>query len=77
MGSGPPFRRLPTKADCSDWRLSERNVWEVERALIRMPHRPLKTSDRRYRATLRRYQAFKKKYPGQTPSFYSRQERWM
>src|SRR5712691_9347110 len=27
-----------------DWRLSPRNVWSVERALIRMPHRKLDTS---------------------------------
>lgn len=42
-----------------DWRLSERNVWEVERALIRMPHRPLRTSDRRHQRMLRRFLALK------------------
>jgi hypothetical protein len=42
-----------------DWRLSEHNVWEVERALIRMPHRRLRTSDRRYERMVRRYLAFR------------------
>ncbi len=42
-----------------DWRLSEEDVWEVERALLRMPHRRLRTSDRRHREVLRRYLAWK------------------
>jgi hypothetical protein len=44
-----------------DWRLSGRNVWEVERALFRMPHRRLRTPDRRYERVLRRYQAFRER----------------
>lgn len=43
----------------ADWRLGTGNVWEVERALMRMPHRELRTSDRRYRRMLRRYLAVK------------------
>jgi hypothetical protein len=42
-----------------DWRLSEEDVWEVERALLRMPHRRLDTSERRYRAVLDRYLRWK------------------
>jgi hypothetical protein len=38
-----------------DWRLAEGHVWEVERALLRMPHRRLETSDRRHERVLRRY----------------------
>ena len=37
-----------------DWRLSPDNVWAVERALIRLPHRQLRTSARRYRQALAR-----------------------
>ena len=37
------------------WRMSERNVWEVERALIAMPHERLKTSDARYRRLHAKY----------------------
>lgn len=42
-----------------DWRLSEEDVWEVERALLRLPHRRLRTSDRRYRQVLDRYRRWK------------------
>jgi hypothetical protein len=38
-----------------DWRLADHNVWAVERALYRMPHRRLRTSDRRYAAMLRTF----------------------
>ncbi len=60
-----------------DWRLSPKNVWEVERALIKMPHKKLKTSDRRYQAGLRRYLAFRKKYPDLPATFYSNRRQWM
>jgi hypothetical protein len=38
-----------------DWRLGEGHAWAVERALRRMPHRRLETSDRRHERVLRRY----------------------
>lgn len=60
-----------------DWRLSRRNVWAVERALIKMPHTKLRTSDRRYQAALRRYLAFRKKYPKRPATFYSNRRQWM
>ncbi len=60
-----------------DWRLSRRNVWAVERALIKMPHTRLKTSNRRYQAALRRYLAFRKKYPTRPATFYSNRRQWM
>ncbi len=60
-----------------DWRLSSKNVWEVERALIRMPHKKLNTSDRRYRAMLRRYLAFRKKHPDRPATFYSNRHQWL
>jgi hypothetical protein len=60
-----------------DWRLSPRNVWAVERALIKMPHRKLKTSDRRYQSMLRRYLTFRQKYPDRPATFYSNRHQWM
>ncbi len=42
-----------------DWRLSEDDVWEVEQALLRMPHRRLHTSDRRHQRVLQRYLRWK------------------
>lgn len=42
-----------------DWRLSRRNLWAVEQALIAMRHTRIRMSDRRYRSMLRRYMAQK------------------
>ena len=61
----------------TDWRFSLRNVWSVEQALIDMRHRKLKTSNQRYERTLRRYIAFKEKYPGRRITFYSNRDQWM
>ena len=60
-----------------DWRLSSGNVWEVEQALIRMPHRPLRTSDRRYRAMLRRFLDFRQQHPGGPVTFYPGRSTWL
>jgi hypothetical protein len=60
-----------------DWRLSSRNVWEVERALISMPHKKLKSSDRRYELALRRFIAFREKFPHGPVTFYSDQHVWL
>jgi hypothetical protein len=60
-----------------DWRLSPGNVRAVERALIKMPHKKLKTSDRRYRAVLRQFRAFKEKYPDRPVTFYSNKHQWL
>ena len=60
-----------------NWRLSPRNVWAVEQALLRKRQRKLKTSDRRYRAMLRRYLAFREKHPHRPATFYSNRHQWM
>ncbi len=60
-----------------DWRLSERNVWKVERALIEFPHRRLRTSDRRYREMLRRYRAYTEAHPGAPVTFYEDRHLWL
>jgi len=60
-----------------DWRLSEKNVWEVERALIKMPHKKLKTSERRFQAVLRRYLEFRRKHPQEAATFYANRHLWL
>lgn len=67
---------LRTLPNC-DWRLSPKNVWAVERALIKFPHKKIQTSERRYRAMLRQFLAFRKKYPGRPVTFYSNRHQWM
>jgi len=59
-----------------DWRLSERNVWAVEKALIEFPHQKLRTSTRRHEETLRKFRAFRKRFPQGPVTFYSGQYRW-
>jgi hypothetical protein len=60
-----------------DWRLSERNVWVVERALIEFPHQKLRTSDRRHRAMLRQFRAFKREHPDEPVTFYENKHHWL
>jgi hypothetical protein len=60
-----------------DWRLSPENVWPVERALIRLPHRKLRTSARRYRTALARYLSFCKEHPTAPATFYQNRHTWL
>ncbi len=60
-----------------NWRLSERNVWAVERYLIGMEHTPIQTSDRRYRRILRRYQEYRRRYPKRQAVYYANRHEWM
>jgi hypothetical protein len=55
-----------------DWRLSDRNVWRVERLLFEIPHRPIRGSDRHVRLLRARYRAFKRAHPDRRPAYYDR-----
>ncbi len=67
---------LRTLVKC-DWRLSPKNVKEVERALIKMPHKPIRTSNRRYQSILRQFQAFRQEHPEGPVTFYSNRHVWL
>lgn len=60
-----------------DWRLSEKNVGSVERALIALPHRAIRTSDRRHQAVLRQFRAFRARDPHGPATFYEGKENWL
>ncbi|PYR08837.1 MAG: hypothetical protein DMG00_14565 [Acidobacteria bacterium] len=60
-----------------DWRLSDRNIWKVERSLLDYPHRSIASSDRRVDRLRAKYQAFRAKFPDRKPIFYRGRERWM
>ncbi len=60
-----------------DWRLSERNVWKVERYLQEIPHKEIRGSDARYQKYLRRYMQFRKQYPESSPEYFSNKHLWM
>lgn len=59
-----------------DWRLSDRNVWKVEQALLDCPHHPIRTSDRRIDRLRARYLAFRQQYPDLKPLYYAGRDRW-
>lgn len=58
--------------DPYDWRLSERNVWRVERLLFDIPHAPLPWSRAREARLRRRFFAFKAAHPDRKPLYYDR-----
>ena len=60
-----------------DWRLSSKNVWAVEQALIKFPHKRLKTSDRHHKKAMARFLAFRKKYPHRPLLYFPNRHQWM
>ncbi len=58
-----------------DWRLSDRNVWKLERLLLDEPHRPIRSSDRRIARLRAWYTRFRKDH-GRKPVAYRGRERW-
>ena len=61
----------------ADWRLSPRNVWAVEQALIRFPHRSFRSSDERYLRWHEKYLRYKERFPDRRPVFYPNRHRWL
>ncbi len=59
-----------------DWRLSERNVWKVERMLLDYPHHPIRTPDHRVTQWRNRHRAFVARYPRDKPRFFAGEDRW-
>jgi hypothetical protein len=62
--------------DPYDWRLSESNVWKVERLLQDWPHRPIASSDRLFRERHRRYREFVRKNGYKPWKYFKGRERW-
>jgi len=61
----------------ADWRLSTRNVWAVQDALIRMPHRQLHMPDAEYEYWHERYERYKRRFPERKPSYYPNKRVWL
>jgi len=59
-----------------DWRLSDRNIWKVERVLLDYPHRTIRSSDGRIDRLRRRYFKFRRENPGRKPIDYGGRDRW-
>lgn len=60
-----------------DWRRSPRNVWAVQRTLIRMPHRPLRMPDAEYAYWHDRYERYKRRFPDRKPTYYPDRSTWL
>lgn len=60
-----------------DWRFSTRNMHRIEDYLRAIPHRPLRSSDKRYAMLLARYEKYKRRYPDRSPSYYENRHQWM
>ena len=63
--------------DPYDWRLSDRNVWKVERFLIDVPHRPLASDHRRYIRLRERYRRFIRTHDLRDTPFRRGKRNWM
>ncbi|MEK6333919.1 MAG: hypothetical protein AABM67_03160 [Acidobacteriota bacterium] len=60
-----------------DWRFSKKNMHKIEDHLRAIPHRRLRSSDRRYEYWHKRYQKYKQRHPDRSPSYYPNRARWM
>lgn len=58
--------------DPYDWRVSDTNVWKVERLLFEIPHRPIRPSPARVARLRQKYLAFIAAQPGRRPTYYDR-----
>ena len=59
-----------------DWRLSEKNVWKVERMLLDYPHAAIRSSDARIDRLRRRYRRFRARYGDIKPHGYESRRTW-
>ena len=61
-----------------DWRLAPTNIWKVENYLLEIPHRRLRSSDRRYERLLARFRTYRQLRPkGPVVEIYRDRQRWM
>ena len=60
-----------------DWRFSAKNMHKIEDHLRAIPHRELRSSDRRYEYWHARYKKYKERYPDRSPVYYEDKNRWM
>ena len=60
-----------------DWRFSPRRMTKIEDHLRAIPHRKIRSSDKRYEQLLARYHKYKKRYPDRSPSYYDNRNQWM
>ena len=60
-----------------DWRFNPKNMHKIEDHLRAIPHKKLRSSNRRYSYWHERYLKYKKRFPHTSPSYYSNRNQWM
>jgi len=60
-----------------DWRFSARKMSKIEDHLRAIPHKALRSSDKRYEKLLARYHQYKKRYPDRSPGYYDSRPNWL
>ncbi|HKW58239.1 MAG TPA: hypothetical protein VJR46_00565 [Candidatus Dormibacteraeota bacterium] len=61
-----------------DWRLADTNIWKVENYLLEIPHRRLRSSNRRYMRLLARFREYRRRHPrGPVVEIYRCRHQWM
>lgn len=61
-----------------DWRFSDQNMRKVEKFLLDIPHRKLRSSTKRYRRLLQRFKDYRRRHPtGPVIEIYSGRNSWM
>ena len=60
-----------------DWRLSEKNVWRVERYCVEIRHKKIRSSRRRYRHWRKRYEEFIRRFPDRKPVYFDNRSSWL
>ena len=60
-----------------DWRFSQRKMTRIENHLRQLPHKPIRSSDKRYEKLLTRFRQYKKRYPDRSPIYYDNRSTWM
>ena len=61
-----------------DWRLADTNIWKVENYLLEIPHRKLRSSNRRYLGLLETFREYRRRHPrGPVVEIYRDRQRWM
>jgi hypothetical protein len=59
-----------------DWRLSRRNVWAVEKMLLKLPHRRIRRSRKRVRREREKYRLYREQHHDKKPLYYRGRQKW-
>lgn len=59
-----------------DWRFARRNIWAVEKMLLKLPHRRIRRSRQRVKREREKYRLYREQHHDKKPIYYRGRERW-